>query len=219
MLNEERAIAMTLKAIRRGAPAAEIIAVDGSSSDQTVAIARSLADRVITSARGRACQMNAGAQVATSPDGLVFVHADTIVPTDFARQIETALQDASVGGGRFDITLDAGAWRYRMLAKMINIRSRLMRSATGDQAIFVRREIFTRLGGFPEIALCEDIELVRRLRRAGRMACLRATVLTSARRWREHGFVRTVLRMWTIKTLFLLGVSPDRLSHCYRDAR
>jgi rSAM/selenodomain-associated transferase 2 len=219
MLNEERAIGVTLKAIRRGAPDAEIIAVDGSSSDQTVAIARSLADRVITSARGRACQMNAGAQAAATPDSLVFVHADTIVPFDFARQIETALQDAAVGGGRFDITLDDRAWQYRMLAKMINFRSRLMQNATGDQAIFVRREIFTRLGGFPEIALCEDIELVRRLRRAGRMACLRATVVSSARRWREHGLVRTVWRMWAIKTLFLIGVSPERLSHYYRDAR
>jgi rSAM/selenodomain-associated transferase 2 len=219
MLNEERAIAATLDAIRRGAPQAEIVVVDGGSTDRSVALAQALADRVIAGSRGRARQMNAGAAAATSGDALVFVHADTIVPPEFARQIELALRDAAVAGGRFDLELDAPSWPYRIVETLISLRSRLMSSATGDQAIFVRRDVFARLGGFREIELCEDVDFARRLRRAGRIACLRATVMSSARRWQEHGLIRTILRMWTIKSLFLLGVSPRWLSRHYRDAR
>ena len=219
MLNEERAIAATLRALRRGAPDAEIIVVNGGGDDQSVAVARPLADRVIAGPRGRARQMNAGARAASPSDALVFVHADTIVPPDFARQIDRALQDTTVVGGRFDIQLDDPSWAYRMVEWFISTRSRLMRGATGDQAIFVRREIFARLGGFAEIELCEDVDFARRLRHAGRIACLRATVVSSARRWREHGLIRTILRMWTIKSLFLLGVSPRWLNRHYRDAR
>lgn len=219
MLNEERAIAATLGAIRRGAPHAEIIVVDGGSSDRGVARARPLADRVIAGPHGRARQMNAGAAAATPGAALAFVHADTIVPPDFARQIELALRNATIAGGRFDLELDAPSWPYRVLETLISARSRLMRSATGDQAIFVRRDIFARLGGFQEIELCEDVDFARRLRRAGRIACLRATVVSSARRWQEHGLLRTILRMWAIKSLFLLGVSPRWLQRHYRDAR
>ena len=219
MLNEERVIAATLRALRRGAPDAEIIAVDGGSGDQSVALARTLADRVIAGPRGRARQMNAGARAAGPGDALAFVHADTIVPPDFARQIDTALMDAAVVGGRFDVELEDPSPVYRMLGRLISTRSRVMRSATGDQAIFVRRETFTRLGGFREIDLCEDVDFARRLRGAGRIACLRATVVSSARRWQQHGLVRTILRMWTIKSLFLLGVSPQWLNRHYRDAR
>lgn len=219
ILNEERVIAATLRAIRRGAPDAEIIVVDGGSDDQGVAVAGPLADRVIAGPRGRARQMNAGARAASSGDALAFVHADTIVPPDFARQIDHALQDATVAGGRFDLELDDPSWAYRMVEWFISTRSRVMRSATGDQAIFVRGEIFARLGGFAEIELCEDVDFARRLRHAGRITCLRATVVSSARRWREHGLVRTILRMWAIKSLFLLGVSPRWLNRHYRDAR
>ncbi|HXR24236.1 MAG TPA: glycosyltransferase, partial [Candidatus Binataceae bacterium] len=146
ILNEEHVIAPTLRAIRRGAPEAEIIVVDGGSDDQSVAVARPLADRVIAGPRGRARQMNAGARTASSGAALAFVHADTIVPPDFARQIDHALQDATVVGGRFDLELDDPSWAYRMVEWFISTRSRVMRSATGDQAIFVRREIFDRLG-------------------------------------------------------------------------
>jgi rSAM/selenodomain-associated transferase 2 len=219
MLNEERVIAATLRAIRHGAPEAEIIVVDGGSDDRSVTVARPLAARVIAGPRGRARQMNAGALAASPSDALVFVHADTIVPPDFARQIDRALRDTTVVGGRFDLQLDGPAWAYRIVEWFISTRSRLMRSATGDQAIFTRPETFARLGGFAEIELCEDVDFARRLRRAGRIACLRATVVTSARRWREHGLIRTILRMWTIKSLFILGVSPRWLNRHYRDAR
>jgi rSAM/selenodomain-associated transferase 2 len=218
MLNEERAIAATLEAIRVGAPGGEIIVVDGGSSDRSVEIARSRCDRLIEGRRGRARQMNAGAIVA-SGDALAFVHADTIVSLTFARDIEVALVDPRVAGGRFDLVFDIHHFVFNLLATMINLRSRMMRSATGDQAIFVRREVFDRLGGYAEIDLCEDVDFVRRMRRIGRVSCLRSRVITSARRWRCGGIVRTILRMWLIKTLFLAGVSPVWLKRHYADTR
>lgn len=218
MLNEERAIAATLEALRVGAPSAEIIVVDGGSSDRSVEAARPRCDRLIEGPRGRARQMNAGA-FASSGEAIAFVHADTVVPSTFAHDIEVALADARVAGGRFDLAFDLGTPTFDLVATMINLRSRMMRSATGDQAIFVRREVFDRLGGYAEIDLCEDIDFVRRLRRAGRFACLRSRVTTSARRWQRAGLVRTILRMWVIKTLFLAGVSPAWLKRRYADVR
>jgi rSAM/selenodomain-associated transferase 2 len=218
MLNEAHDIVATLRALRLGAPDAQIIVVDGGSTDQSVAIARPLCHTVIAISASRARQMNAGAAVAHG-DAIVFVHADTQVPSNFAAAIDKALANPSVVGGRFDIELDDRAPGYRMVGAMISLRSRLMRSATGDQAIFVRREVFDRLGGFAEIAICEDVDFARRLRRAGRIACLRTRVITSARRWRRYGVIRTILRMWAIKSLFLLGVSPAWLKRHYVDAR
>jgi rSAM/selenodomain-associated transferase 2 len=217
MLNEARDIAIALRALRTGAPAAQIVVVDGGCTDQSVAIARPLCDTIIATRAGRARQMNAGAR-ASHGDAIVFVHADTRVPADFAEAIAAALDDPSVVGGRFDVELDDRAPAYRMVGTMISLRSRVMRSATGDQAMFVRRDVFERLGGFAEIALCEDVEFVRRLRRTGRFACLRTRVITSARRWQRYGVTRTILRMWAIKSLFLLGVSPDWLKRHYADA-
>jgi rSAM/selenodomain-associated transferase 2 len=218
MLNEERGIEATLEALRRGAADAEIIAVDGGSSDRSAALARGRCDRVIFSARGRARQMNAGAAAAAG-DALVFVHADTLVGDGFAREIAAALADPATIGGRFDIAFDEYGGGLRMVAAMINLRSRLMRSATGDQAIFVRRDAFSQLGGFADIELCEDVDFVRRMKRFGRLACLRATVQTSSRRWRRGGVGRTILRMWLIKTLYFAGASPAWLKRHYADAR
>jgi rSAM/selenodomain-associated transferase 2 len=218
MLNEEHTIAPTLEAIHRGAPAAELIVVDGGSSDASVATAEPLADRVIGASRGRAKQMNAGASVATG-GALAFVHADSIVPRDFADAIGAALADSSVVGGRFDIELDEPTLICRLIGALISIRSRLSQTGTGDQAIFVRRDVFERLGGFPDIALCEDLDFARKLKRAGRVACLRSRVVTSARRWRRHGFARTILKMWTIRLLYLAGVSPARLVRMYSNVR
>jgi rSAM/selenodomain-associated transferase 2 len=221
MLNEEGVIAMTLDAIRVGAPAAEIIVVDGGSGDRSVEIARPRCDQLIESARGRARQMNAGAAVVSpaSSDALAFVHADTMVPSTFASDIEAALVDGRVVGGRFDVTFDVGGRALDVVAAMINLRSRVAKSATGDQAIFVRREVFERLGGYPEIELCEDVDLARRMRRAGHVACLRTRVTTSSRRWGRDGVVRTIVKMWIIKSLFLAGVSPAWLKRHYADVR
>ena len=218
MLNEAAAIASTVDALRRGAPDAELIVVDGGSTDASVAIARPLCDTLIDASRGRAHQMNAGAR-ASHGDVLVFVHADTIVPPTFAADIALALSVPAVVGGRFDVELDASALPYRIIGAMINIRSRISRTGTGDQAIFVRRDVFDRLGGFPELELCEDLEFSRRLKRAGRIACLRTRVTTSARRWNRDGVARTVVRMWLIRAMYLLGVPPARLKRMYADTR
>jgi rSAM/selenodomain-associated transferase 2 len=220
MLNEQAAIAATLAALRIGAPEAEIIVVDGGSSDRSVEIARPRCDQLLEVPRGRARQMNAGASLApASRDTLAFVHADTIVPPTFARDIEAALANGLVVGGRFDVVFDFGGRALEVIAAMINLRSRVARSATGDQAIFVRREIFDRLGGYADIELCEDVDFARRMRRAGRVACLRSRLITSSRRWRRDGIVRTVVKMWIIKLLFLAGVSPVWLKRHYGDPR
>jgi rSAM/selenodomain-associated transferase 2 len=218
MLNEAAAIASTLAALRRGAPDAEILVVDGGSIDASVAQARPLCDALIVASRGRARQMNAGAR-ASHGDAIAFVHADTIVPPTFAADIASALSDSAAVGGRFDVELDDRAIPYRIIGAMISLRSRLSRDGTGDQAIFVRRAIFDRLGGFPELELCEDLEFSRRMKRAGRVACLRARVTTSARRWNRDGVVRTVVRMWLIRAMYLLGVPPARLKRMYSDTR
>jgi rSAM/selenodomain-associated transferase 2 len=218
MLNEAATIAITLQAIRRGAREAEIVVVDGGSADASVAIARPLCEVLIGATRGRALQMNAGTR-ASHGDALVFVHADTIVPATFAADIASALSDRSVVGGRFDVKLDANALPYRIIGAMISLRSRITRTGTGDQAIFVRREVFDRLGGFPELDLCEDLEFSRRLKRVGRVACLRARVTTSARRWSRDGIARTVIRMWLIRAMYLIGVPPARLKRMYSDTR
>ena len=218
MLNEAEAIARTLGALRRGAPDAEIIVVDGGSADASIAIAEPLCDRIVAVSRGRARQMNAGAKLSAG-DALAFVHADTLVPESFGADIAAALLDPAVVGGRFDVELDSVALPYRIIGAMISIRSRLSRTGTGDQAIFVRRGVFEALGGFPEIELCEDLEFSRRLKRAGKVACLRSRVITSARRWNRDGLARTVLRMWMIRAMYLVGVSPALLKRMYADTR
>jgi len=218
MLNEERSIGATLDAIRIGAPGAEIIVVDGGSTDDSVELARARDAQVLSAERGRARQMNAGAKAAQG-SVLVFIHADTKVPTTFASDISVALANPEVVGGRFDVQLDESSMAFRLLGKLISLRSRIMRSATGDQAIFVRRDIFSAVGGFREIDLCEDVDFARRLKRIGRVACLRSRVVTSTRRWRRNGLIRTVFKMWLIKSLFLAGVSPARLRRYYADIR
>ncbi len=218
MLNEEREIARTLDAIAAGARGAEaiveVIVVDGGSSDRSREQARPRCARVLDAPRGLARQMNAGAAAAKG-DALVFVHADTLVPLTFARDIAAALADPTVVGGRFDLRLNDDAPMLRLIGWLISARSRLSRTGTGDQAIFVRREVFERLGGYPDIPLCEDLDLARRLKRIGRVACLRSRVTSSARRWRQRGVLATTLRMWFIRVAFLLGVSPARLAHLY----
>jgi rSAM/selenodomain-associated transferase 2 len=223
MLDEEGAITATLDAIRASAPVAgvdalEVIVIDGGSSDRSVVVARTRRDRLIEGPRGRARQMNTGAAEA-SGDVLAFVHADTIVPPTFARDINQALADPRIAGGRFDITFDTRSPAFAVVATLISLRSRMMRSATGDQAIFVRRDVFDRLGGYANIDLCEDMDLIRRMRRKGGVACLRSRVITSARRWERGGVVRTIVRIWIIKSLFLAGVSPAWLKRHYANVR
>lgn len=218
VLNEERVLGDTLAALRDAGPEAEIVVVDGGSFDASVRIAGEFADRVLAAPAGRARQQNLGA-ARCSGEALAFVHSDTIVPPSFSNDIAAALLDRRVCGGRFDVRLDDPHPMSRLIGRAINLRSRLIRSATGDQAIFVRRDVFTRLGGFPEIPICEDVAFMRLLKRTGRVACLRSTVTSSARRWQQGGFSRTIVLMWAIKSLYLCGVAPERLARWYADVR
>ena len=217
VLNEERTIAATLADLDR-VEAAEVIVVDGGSTDRTAESVRATSARLVVSPRGRAAQMNAGAR-QTAGDVLLFLHADTKLPAGASRDIRECMADARCAGGRFDIRLDSTHPLLRLVGHMISLRSRLTRVATGDQAIFVRRAVFERLGGFPEIPLMEDVAFSRALKKEGSIACLRARVTSSARRWEQHGPVRTILLMWVLKLLYLAGVPPTRLKRLYGEAR
>lgn len=217
VLNEEKTIAATLRALVQIAPH-EVIVVDGGSIDRTVEICRHYGVKILTSSRGRARQMNAGAQEA-SGDALLFLHADTRLPDSALDDIQRALRNPCYLGGRFDVQLDGTHWMLKIVGQMINYRSRITKVGTGDQAIFVRREVFERIGGYPDIPLMEDIALCRALKRRGQIACLRTRVVTSARRWESEGVWRTIVRMWTLKFLYLAGVPPARLKQFYADKR
>ena len=216
-LDEAEALPASLAAARQPG-VHEVIVVDGGSRDGTLAVARARADRVLEAPRGRARQMNAGAAAARG-DVLLFLHADTRVPAGYARAVARALADPAVVGGRFDVRLDAAGLAYRALGRLISLRSRLTRVATGDQAIFVRRAVFERVGGYPLVPLMEDVALSRAMKRVGPIACLRDTVTTSARRWQRHGLARTVVLMWALRAAYYAGVPPARLARVYPDAR
>ena len=196
----------------------EVIVADGGSTDATCAIATALADVVLAAPRGRALQMNAGAARAIG-DVLLFLHADTIVPQGFAAAVLAACAEPSVVGGRFDVNLDPSSPLLWLTGELMNRRSRLTGIATGDQTLFVRRAVFERLGGYAAMPLMEDVEFSKRLKREGRVACLRQRVTTSARRWQQRGVVRTILLMWSLRALYFCGVSPERLQRVYRHVR
>lgn len=217
VLNEEKTLAATLRELLLLQPD-EIIVVDGGSVDRTGEIARHLGATFLIAERGRARQMNHGARHARG-DVLVFLHADTRLPPAAFDEIAAALGDPRYLGGRFDVELEGGHWMLKVVARMINYRSRVTGVATGDQALFVRREVFERMGGYPDIPLMEDVAFCRTLKRMGRVACLRSRVVTSARRWESDGVWRTILKMWTLKLLYLAGVSPARLKQFYADTR
>ena len=213
-LNEAAGIRAALEALAPlRARGHEVIVVDGGSEDATMALALPLATHVVKAPRGRALQMNAGARAARG-DALVFLHADTRLPAHADELVLGALERSS--WGRFDVEIEGRHPLLKTVAAAMNLRSRLTGIATGDQAIFVRRDAFP---GFPEIALMEDIALSRELKRRGRPACLRERVRTSGRRWEARGVLRTIFLMWRLRLLYALGVAPQRLAREYVDPR
>jgi rSAM/selenodomain-associated transferase 2 len=214
VLDEAAGIEATLAALapyrRRGC---ELIVVDGGSRDNTLALASPLADRVLAAPRGRAAQMNAGASIARG-DVLLFLHADTKLPANADALIRDGLARSGHVWGRFDVRFDHDGI-MPLIAIMMNVRSRLTRTATGDQAIFVTRAAFDEIGGFPAQPLMEDIAFSARIRHISRPVYIRARVTTSARRWRKQGILRTVFLMWRLRLAYFLGADPARLARQY----
>lgn len=214
-LNEADGIVQALERLQPlRARGVEVLVVDGGSSDDTVERAQGRADSVIRAERGRARQMNAGAAQARGGI-LLFLHADCRLPAVADGLIVDGLQRTRRSWGRFDVRLDSPSPLLRLVGKLMNLRSRMTGIATGDQGMFLTRSLFEAVGGFPEIALMEDIELSRRLKRYGRPLCLRHRMDVSARRWQTHGVARTILLMWRLRLAYWLGADPDVLALRY----
>ena len=214
-LNEAQGIAATLSALAPlRARGSEVIVVDGGSVDGTPERATAFADLVVTAPRGRAAQMNAGAARARG-EILLFLHADTVLPDGADILIVDGLQHTHRGWGRFDVTIAGRHPLLRLVELFMNLRSRLTGIATGDQAIFVTRSLFTAAGGYPDIALMEDIEISKRLKRFGPPLCLNHRLTTSGRRWEKRGVLRTILLMWRLRLAYWLGADPAKLAVRY----
>ncbi len=213
VLNEAPDIVAALDALQPlRARGHEVVVVDGGSTDGTGALAQPLSDRVLTAPRGRAAQMNAGA-AASRGDALLFLHADTRLPEGADALVAVAL--AHRRWGRFDVRIDSAHPLLAVVGAVMNLRSRLTGIATGDQALFVTRAAFDDAGGFPAIALMEDLAFSSTLRRGGRPACLTAKVVTSGRRWERNGVVPTILLMWRLRLWYFFGADPRRLARIY----
>ncbi len=195
---------------------AEIVVVDGSPDAGTAKAVRDTAVRCLTTPRGRGRQMNEGAAVATG-DVLLFLHADTSLPPDGLRSIATMMRGDYFSAAAFDLAIDSRGAAFRIIERVASIRSRLTGIPYGDQAIFVRRDCFSALGGFGDIPIMEDVDLMRRIKKkGGRIGFIDEKVKTSARRWQREGIVRCTCRNWAIMLLYLLGTPPASLAKWYR---
>lgn len=193
---------------------AELILVDGGSSDGTCELALGRVDQLLRTAPGRALQMNAGAASACG-EYLWFVHADTRVSVEALESLQRTLSERPLWG-RFDVRLSGPGLALRVIGAMISLRSRLSGIASGDQGIFVARQRFEALGGYAQIPLMEDLQLCRRLKALARPRCLRPPLSTSSRRWERNGIWRTVMLMWCLRLAYYCGASPDKLARQYR---
>ena len=216
VLDEAREVARSLGRLQRLRVAGhQVVVVDGGSTDGTPRIAAPLTDRLIQAPRGRARQMNAGAAAAKG-SVLLFLHADTTLPERADRLVLDGMGSTGRRWGRFDVRLSGRHPLLRLGGRWISARSRLTGVATGDQAIFIRRDLFERLGGYPDIPLMEDVALTKALRRHGRPLCIREPVITSSRRWEERGILRTMVLMNRLRLAYFLGADPSRLAERYR---
>jgi len=194
---------------------AEVLVVDGGSDDGSGELLRASGLRVLDARRGRASQMNVGAAAASS-DALVFLHADTELPPQADQLVEAALADGDRVWGRFDVRIAGRSPLLRLVAFGMNLRSRVTGIATGDQAIFVTRQAFASIGGYPDQPLMEDLELSRRLLALSRPRCLRAKATTSGRRWESRGVCRTIVLMWQLRFAYWRGAAASELAKKYR---
>ncbi|MDH5361019.1 MAG: TIGR04283 family arsenosugar biosynthesis glycosyltransferase [Gammaproteobacteria bacterium] len=212
-LNETRTITSTLislQGLRQSGH--EVILVDGGSTDDTVSLAEGLVDQIVHTDPGRGRQMNAGASHAWG-DTLLFLHADSLLPDAITTHISRALSKRE--WGRFNVRLSGRNPLFRIIERLINIRSCVSGIATGDQAIFLSRSLFEQLGGYAELPLMEDIELSNRLKAFGRPACVSAAVITSSRRWEHNGIIKTVLLMWRLRWGYYRGIPAETLAKEY----
>jgi rSAM/selenodomain-associated transferase 2/rSAM/selenodomain-associated transferase 1 len=213
-LNEAQTIAATLAHLKNENNL-EVIVVDGGSEDDTVDLATCCGAKVIQSNPCKAVQMNAGASVATG-HVLVFLHADTLLPKHFKKQILSALNQDSVAAGAFRLTIDSTITGIRFIERMTYLRSRYLRMPYGDQALFMRKTLFDDIGGFPEMPIMEDFILIHRLKRKGKIVLLPESVMTSPRRWLHLGIIKTWLINQMIVIAYYLGIPPERLTRWYR---
>lgn len=215
VLNEAENLSNTLSSLQSFRQSGhEVIVVDGGSRDNSLMLAQGAADSVIVSKAGRALQMNSGASVASS-DVFLFLHCDTNLP-DNAIQIILEKYQSEHYWGRFDVRLSSNKFVFRLIEWLMNLRSRVTSISTGDQAIFIERKLFNHIGGFPEIALMEDVAISRQLKKLSSPVCLKQKVITSSRRWEKNGVVATVLLMWKLRLFYFFGVSPEKLNRLYR---
>lgn len=196
----------------------ELVFIDGGSTDGTQQLLEQSGLMWLPSERGRAAQMNVGGRICKS-DILLFLHIDTEISENNMSAIKSSMKQPYLVGGRFDVRLSGHHPAYRMISWFINIRSRLTKISTGDQAIFVRRDVFERMEGFADLPLMEDVEFSMRLKGQGGISCLRQKVTTSSRRWQQHGIIRTILLMWKLRLLYWLGTPADKLATMYRNVR
>src|SRR5271170_6218539 len=212
-LNEEVNLPVTLRQLADH-PDVELIVVDGGSTDRTVEIAQQYTPYVFRTPPGRAQQMNTGARHATG-DILLFLHADTFLLPGALDEIQRRIIGDGAVGGAFDLHIDSRRRLCKVVARVASRRSRWLGLPHGNQGIFVWRQVFEALGGFPEIPIMEDLSFARRLRRAGRLTFIRSGLVTSGRRWNANGVVRTTLVKWWVTLLFLLRVPPRQIRHIY----
>lgn len=191
----------------------EVIVVDGGSFDKTPQLVEGHCDQFILFRRGRAAQMNAGAQQAKG-EIIFFVHVDSRLPEKFSELI-SSIESDTLFWGRFDVKLSGKHWSYRLIESMMNLRSRLTGIATGDQVIFMSKKLYRDVNGFPEIELMEDIAMSQKLRKICLPLCLRQKVLTSTRRWERNGIINTIFKMWWLRFSYFIGVDPVRLFKQY----
>lgn len=216
MFNEGKVLPTALKSLQELA-VDELIFVDGGSADNTVSLIQDAGFVCLQCEAGRAKQMNLGTQNTTSYI-ILYLHIDTALSSSSILNIKKTYNQGCKSG-RFNISLSNNGLTYCIISYFINIRSCLTKVSTGDQGIFVTREAFDAVGGYPDIQLMEDVLFTKLLKKYGRVACLKDKLVTSARRWEKHGVFRTVWLMWKLRFLFWLGVSPSKLAKMYRDAR